>query len=97
MQNIDWTKMQNKFKTMQVIRPDVKAMHAYVVQDSKGFVKLDAMENPYTLNDSLQAELGKRLGSVAVNRYPGQRIHDLQNALAQYCNLPENYALILGN
>lgn len=89
--------MQNKFKTMQVIRPDVKAMHAYVVQDSKGFVKLDAMENPYTLNDSLQAELGKRLGSVAVNRYPGQRIHDLQNALAQYCNLPENYALILGN
>ncbi len=89
--------MQNKTTTRSVIRSDIMAMHAYVVQDSKGYVKLDAMENPYTLSAPLQAELGKRLAAIEVNRYPGQRIHDLQNALAHYCNLPENYSLILGN
>lgn len=89
--------MQNKTTTRSVIRSDIMAMHAYVVQDSKGYVKLDAMENPYTLSAALQAELGKRLAAIEVNRYPGQRIHDLQDALAHYCNLPENYSLILGN
>lgn len=90
--------MQNKFsQQLQVIRPDVTAMSAYMVQDSQGFVKLDAMENPYSLDPSLQEELGRRLGRVAVNRYPGQRIHDLQKALSQYCELPTDYSLILGN
>ncbi|HEY1104406.1 MAG TPA: histidinol-phosphate aminotransferase, partial [Burkholderiaceae bacterium] len=51
------------------IRPDVQAMHAYVVQDAAGMVKLDAMENPYRLSPELQAALGQRLGAVALNRY----------------------------
>ena len=55
------------------IRPDVRASHAYVVQPSHGVVKLDAMENPYTLSSDLQAQLGARLGGVAINRYPGAR------------------------
>ncbi|HEY8356116.1 MAG TPA: histidinol-phosphate aminotransferase, partial [Ramlibacter sp.] len=29
------------------IRQDVQSMHAYAIQDSKGLVKLDAMENPH--------------------------------------------------
>lgn len=28
------------------IRHDVQGMHAYAVQDSRGMIKLDAMENP---------------------------------------------------
>lgn len=52
------------------IRPDVQAMHAYVVQDALGLIKLDAMENPHRLPAPLQAELGQRLGAVALNRYP---------------------------
>ncbi len=79
------------------IRPDVQAMHAYVVQPATGMVKLDAMENPYTLNATLQAALGARLGSVAVNRYPGARVDDLKTALAAYVQLPDGCALMLGN
>lgn len=30
-----------------LLRPEVLALSAYHVPDSKGFVKLDAMENPY--------------------------------------------------
>ena len=63
------------------IRHDVQGMHAYAIQESTGLVKLDAMENPHRLPTSLQAELGRRLGQVAVNRYPGARIDELRSAL----------------
>jgi histidinol-phosphate aminotransferase len=79
------------------IRPDVRALHAYVVQDATGMVKLDAMENPHRLSAELQAELGRRLGAVALNRYPGPRIADLHAALAQHAQVPPGYGLVLGN
>ena len=79
------------------LRPDVQAMHAYVIQDCTGMVKLDAMENPYQLPLALQAELGQRLGALAVNRYPGARIDDLRAALARHVALPSGCALLLGN
>lgn len=79
------------------LRPDVQAMHAYAVQDCTGMVKLDAMENPYQLPLALQAELGQRLGALAVNRYPGARIDDLRAALARHVALPSGCALMLGN
>ena len=81
----------------QRIRGDVQAMHAYVVQDPQGMVKLDAMENPFTLSPALQSALGARLGAVALNRYPGVRVNDLRQALAQYAHMPEDYDIILGN
>ena len=79
------------------IRPDVRAMHAYAVQDPQGMVKLDAMENPYRLSPELQAALGARLGVVALNRYPGVRVQDLCDALAQYAQMPAGCEVILGN
>jgi histidinol-phosphate aminotransferase len=79
------------------IRKDVQAMQAYAVQPSAGFVKLDAMENPHRLPEALQAELGRRLGAVALNRYPGARTDDLRAALARYAKMPECCELTLGN
>jgi histidinol-phosphate aminotransferase len=81
----------------QVFRQDVQAMHAYAIQDCTGMVKLDAMENPYQLPPTLQAELGQRLGALAVNRYPGARIDELRAALARHVALPSGCALMLGN
>lgn len=82
---------------LERIRPDVRAMHAYAVQDATGMVKLDAMENPHRLSPELQAALGQRLGAVALNRYPGERVNDLKQALATHVQLPEGYGLMLGN
>ncbi len=81
----------------RLIRQDVQSMHAYAVQDAAGFIKLDAMENPHRLSPELQSELGRRLGAVALNRYPGPRIDELKRALAQHAGLPEGCALMLGN
>ena len=79
------------------IRQDVQSMHAYAVQDATGLVKLDAMENPHRLSPALQAELGVRLGAVAINRYPGARVDALKQALATYVGVPEGCELMLGN
>ncbi|MBS0465752.1 MAG: histidinol-phosphate transaminase, partial [Proteobacteria bacterium] len=79
------------------IRPDVRAMHAYVVQGADGMLKLDAMENPFGLPPELQAALGQRLGALALNRYPGTRSNDLRAALAAHAGMPEGCELILGN
>ncbi|MFD0669089.1 histidinol-phosphate transaminase [Ramlibacter sp. MAHUQ-53] len=81
----------------RLIRQDVQSMHAYAVQDARGLVKLDAMENPFPLSPTLQAELGKRLGAVELHRYPGPRIDALREALARYAGLPKGCALMLGN
>jgi histidinol-phosphate aminotransferase len=82
---------------MRRIRPDVRAMQAYAVQQAAGLVKLDAMENSYALPPALQAALGQRLGAVALNRYPDARVHELRQALAEHTGLPDGYALMLGN
>ena len=82
---------------MQRIRQDVQSMHAYAIQDSAGMVKLDAMENPHRLPANLQKALGERLGALALNRYPGERVNELRHALASYANMPEGFDIMLGN
>jgi histidinol-phosphate aminotransferase len=82
---------------MQRIRKDVQSMHAYAIQDSAGMVKLDAMENPHRLNADLQKALGERLGALALNRYPGERVNELRHALAAYAGMPEGFDIMLGN
>ncbi len=84
-------------KIKKLIRQDVQSMHAYAIQDSAGMVKLDAMENPHRLPPALQAELGQRLGALALNRYPDGRVNDLRQALADYAGMPEGFDIMLGN
>ena len=79
------------------IRQDVQSMHAYAIQDSKGFVKLDTMENPHRLPLELQEALGRRLGALALNRYPDGRVNDLRHALAVHADMPEGFDIMLGN
>ncbi|NQW93556.1 MAG: histidinol-phosphate transaminase [Polaromonas sp.] len=79
------------------IRQDIQSMHSYAVQDSTGMVKLDAMENPHRLPAALQADLGQRLGALALNRYPDVRVNDLRHALADYARMPEGFDIMLGN
>jgi len=80
-----------------LIRHDVQGLHAYAIQPSAGMVKLDAMENPYPMPPQLRARLGERLAGLALNRYPGERIHDLRAALAAHAGMPEGFELMLGN
>ena len=84
-------------RIQHTIRQDVSSMHGYAIQDSRGLIKLDAMENPFRLSDALQRELGARLGRVAINRYPAQSTADVVAALTRFVALPEGCRLMLGN
>ncbi len=84
-------------RMQKVIRQDVQSMHAYAIQPSAGFVKLDAMENPFRLPPELQRALGERLGRVAINRYPTQCVADVIAALTGYVKPPAGCKLMLGN
>jgi histidinol-phosphate aminotransferase len=79
------------------IRADVRAASSYNVADSSGFIKLDAMENPYPLPEPLRAELGTLLADAALNRYPVPSYDTLKGKLRARLGVPEGYDVILGN
>ena len=83
---------------LERIRPDVRAMRAYAIADATGYLKMDAMENPFGLPPDLQAALGRRLGALALNRYPaGAQQAALKAALAAHAGAPQGSAMLLGN
>ncbi|MFC0135826.1 histidinol-phosphate transaminase [Massilia eurypsychrophila] len=79
------------------IRADVRAINGYVVAEASGFIKLDAMENPYRLPASLRAELGERLAAAALNRYPVASYATLKERIRAKLGVPEGYDVVLGN
>lgn len=80
-----------------IIRPDVLSMTTYAVADATGYVKLDAMENPFTLPAPLAAQLGEVLAGVALNRYPAPRPAVLVDKLKRVMGVPAGADLLLGN
>jgi histidinol dehydrogenase len=80
----------------RTIRQDVAGSAGYAIQPSAGMVKLDAMENPFTLPPALQRALGERLGRVVINRYPLGK-GEVAAALAQHFEVPSGSKVIVGN
>lgn len=80
-----------------VIREDIRATHAYVVPDASGYIKLDAMENPYELPLELRAELGQRLADTVLNRYPVASYGTLKQKVQDKLGIPAGYDVLLGN
>jgi histidinol-phosphate aminotransferase len=79
------------------IRSDVLAIPGYHVADASGFIKLDAMENPYPLPDHLATDLAGRLANVALNRYPVASYATLKQRICKQLGVPAGYDVLLGN
>ena len=79
------------------IRPEIRSIGAYHVADATGLIKLDAMENPYTLPDDLKAQLAQALAQVAMNRYPIPTYTALKDELRRYAQIPADKEILLGN
>lgn len=79
------------------IRPDILALGAYHVPDSTGFIKLDAMENPYLLPQQLRHELSAYLSEVALNRYPVPSYKALKEKICRTLGVPPGFDVLLGN
>jgi len=79
------------------IREDVRAGHIYNVPDASGYIKLDAMENPYELPENLRQELATRLADTVLNRYPVASYTTLRQKICARLGVPSGYDVILGN
>ncbi len=84
-------------KCLQIIRPVVKQAQAYQVADASGLIKLDAMENPYSLSADLNTKLQKKLSNATLNRYPDPSASALREKLQQVMQVPESQSIVLGN
>ena len=54
----------------ELIRAEIRELSPYPVSDAAGMVKLDAMENPYRLPQSLRREIAELVAELEFNRYP---------------------------
>ncbi len=79
------------------IRPEIRAINAYPVPDPGRLIKLDAMENPYTLPPELLEEWLHALRDVPLNRYPDAKARQLTDRLRATMDVPAGMDLLLGN
>jgi histidinol-phosphate aminotransferase len=80
-----------------LIRREILELKAYHVPPAEGMVKLDAMENPYTLPPELAREMGERLAHVAVNRYPDPTAKRLHARVREAMGISDSLGVMLGN
>ncbi len=89
--------MKNKDHIARLIRPEIRALKAYHVPEAGGFIKLDAMENPYALPEPLKDEWLKLLRDVPINRYPDPSARALRAVLKTALDVPAGMDVLLGN
>ena len=84
-------------KPTDLIRPAIQALSAYQVPDATGYIKLDAMENPYAWPPELTKQWQTLLADAAVNRYPDPQATALASILREVMGIQDDQGLILGN
>ena len=81
----------------RLVRPEIRALHAYHVPEAAGLIKLDAMENPYPWPPEIREEWHRLLGAAEINRYPHPQAPMVQAALREAMGIPADMGLVLGN
>ena len=81
----------------RLLRQEILALHAYHVQPSPGMVKLDAMENPYSLPETVRAEIAHAVANAAINRYPDADAASLKRSIKMVSAMPAGTEVLLGN
>jgi histidinol-phosphate aminotransferase len=79
-----------------LIRPQVRKLAAYHVDETSVRIKLDAMENPFPLPDAVRREIAAVVRNTRINLYPDPSAKKLKKAIASMWGMkPEQ--MILGN
>ena len=79
------------------LRAELEKLQAYAVPDASGYVKLDAMENPFSLSPELRTRWLEQLSQSSINRYPEPNPTELKQKLKQCFGSPGNTGMLLGN
>lgn len=79
------------------VRPGIRSLSAYHVPDAGGYIKLDAMENPFHWPEAMTASWLDLLRTAPLNRYPDPQARALIPHLRQAMAVPEQAGVLLGN
>lgn len=87
----------NRITPENLIRPEIRALTAYQVPRAHGFIKLDAMENPYGWPQEMVSAWLETLRQAPLNRYPDPHGSSLKARLRAFMGIPPDVGLLLGN
>jgi histidinol-phosphate aminotransferase len=89
-------KTSKKSSPIRLIRPEVRKLTAYHVDETPVRIKLDAMENPFSLPKSVRQEIAAAVRNTSINLYPDPSSRELKKSIASLWEFrPEQ--MILGN
>lgn len=80
----------------RLIRPQVRELKAYQVEEPPVEVKLHANESPFNLDKTIVAKISESIKNIEFNRYPDAGCEELRKLLAGQLGV-EKDRLILGN
>ncbi|HAK61482.1 MAG TPA: histidinol-phosphate transaminase [Nitrospiraceae bacterium] len=83
-------------KIIRFIRPSVRKLKAYTIDETPCRIKLDAMENAGTMPEEIQQEIAEAARTAQINRYPDPSAKQLKQAIAEFWNIDAEKT-ILGN
>jgi histidinol-phosphate aminotransferase len=78
-------------------RPSLADIHAYAVQPSAGKIKLDAMENPFSMPASCLEAVAQAVADCPMNRYPNPNQQPFKQLLINQGLASSRHEIILGN
>lgn len=81
----------------QLFRAEILALSAYHVANAEGFIKLDAMENPYSWPEELKQHWLETLKDCPINRYPDPEARQLAETIREHDQIGQRFGLLLGN
>ncbi|HKB60792.1 MAG TPA: histidinol-phosphate transaminase [Gallionellaceae bacterium] len=87
----------NAVTPQALLRQEVLALHAYHVPPMSDMIKLDAMENPYSLPQELAQEIARLVMDAPLNRYPDAAARSLKEKIRAVAGLSEGVDVLLGN
>lgn len=80
-----------------LIPESLRSVGAYHVQDAKGLLKLDAMENSFPLPAAVDEAFRSRLASIEINRYPSPHPQRIEQQIRKLYSIHDDSAMIFGN
>ncbi len=89
-------KSRKTSEILGLIRPAVRALTAYHVDETPVRIKLDAMENPFPLPLPVRREVAALVKDERINLYPDPSAKELKKAIASYWDMRPQQ-MILGN
>lgn len=84
-------------EALSFLRAELSQLKCYSVPDASGLIKLDAMENPYSLPAEAKERWLEYLQAAQFNRYPEPEPEKLKSKLLALFGPQDNCALLFGN